>query len=109
MISDGEVVVFIKKSSLPALDSMTRMAIDIASSFNRNLPVLDLELFPPMCVHLMRWVMHNFVGGMNGNLMTNGDNEMSGQHQQQQQQENDFQELSKMLYHLNHRWRIIDD
>lgn len=91
-ISDGDVGVF-KESSLAALDSMTRMVIDIASSFNQNLPVLNLELYPPMCVHLVRWVMYNFLG-------TNSLRDEGG---------HNFQELSKMLYHLNNRWKIIDD
>lgn len=73
---------------------MTRMVIEIASSFNQNLPVLDLEIHPPMCVHLVRWVMYNFQG-------TNSLREEVGGHK--------FQELTKMLYHLNNRWKIIDD
>lgn len=83
-ISDGDVGVF-KKSSLAALDSMTRMVIDIASAFNQNLPILDLELYPPVCVHLGTNSLRDEVGGHN------------------------FQELSKMLYYLNNRWKIIDD
>ena len=92
-ISDGDVG-FYKESSLAALDSMTRMLIDIASSFNQNLPVLDLELYPPMCVHLVRWVMYSFPG-------TKSLRDEVGDH--------NFQELSNMLYHLNNRWTIIDD
>lgn len=70
------------------------MVIDIASSFNQNLPVLDLELYPPMCVHLVRWIMYNFLG------MNSLRDEVGG---------HNFQELSKMLYYLNNRWKIIDD
>ena len=92
-ISDGDVGVF-KKNSLAALDSMTKMVIDIASSFNQNLPVLDLDLYPPMCVHLVRWIMYNFLG-------TNSLRDEVGGH--------NFQELYKMLSHLNNRWKIIDD
>lgn len=92
-ISDGDVGGF-KESSLAALDSMTRIVIDIASSFNQNLPVLDLELYPPMCVHLVRWVTYNFLGT----------NSLRDEVESQS-----FQELSKMLYHLNNRWKIIDD
>ena len=91
-ISDGDVGVF-KESSLATLNSTTRMLIDIASSFNQNLPVLDLELYPPMCVHLVRWVMYDF-------LETNSLKDEVGGH--------NFQELTKMLYHLNNRWKIID-
>jgi len=92
-ISDGDVGVF-KKSSLAALVVMTRMVIDIASAFNQNLPILDLELYPPVCIHLVRWIMYNFLG-------TNSLRDEVGGH--------NFQELSKMLYYLNNRWKIIDD
>ena len=91
-ILDGDVGIF-KESSLATLDSMTRMLIDIASSFNQNLPALDLELYPPVCVHLVRWVMYDFLG-------INSLRDKVGGH--------NFQELSKMLYHLNNRWKIID-
>ena len=91
-ISDGDVGDF-KESSLATLDSVTRMLVDIASSFNQNLPVLDLELYPPMCVHLVRWVMYDFLG-------TDSLRDKMGCH--------NLQELSKMLYHLNNRWKIID-
>ena len=70
------------------------MLVDIASSFNQNLPNLDLELYPPMCAHLVRWVMYDVLG-------TNSLGDEVGVH--------NFQELSKMLYHLNNRWKIIDD
>ena len=73
---------------------MTRMLVDIASSFNQNLPKLDLELYPPMCVHLVRWVMYDVLG-------TNSLTDEMGRH--------NFQELAKMLYHLNSRWKVMDD
>ena len=70
------------------------MVIGIASYFNQNLPVLDLELYPPMYVHLVRWVMYKFLG-------PNHLGDEVGVH--------NFQELSKMLYYLNNRWKIIDN
>ena len=91
--SDDDVEVF-KKSSLAALNSMTRMVLDIASSFNQNLPVINLELYPPTCVHLMRWIMYHFLG-------TDSLRDELGNH--------NFSELSKMLCHLNNRWKIIKD
>ena len=74
---------------------MTRMLIDIASSFNKNLPILDLELYPPTCVHLVRWIMDSFLGTEKGPR-----DEVGGGH--------NLQELSKMLRYLNNRWKIID-
>lgn len=56
--------------------------------------MLDLELYPPMCVHLVRWVMYSF-------LETDSRREEVGGR--------GFQELSNMLYHLNQRWKIIND
>lgn len=64
------------------------MVINIAYAFNQNLPVIDTEVLPPMCVYLVRSVMHNFQN------INDPEDEMEGR---------DLRELSKMLQYFNRR------
>ena len=70
---------------------MTRMVIDIAYSFNENLPMIDTEVFPPMCVYLVRSVILNL---------------RSTKSSRDEVRDGDIKELSKMLQYFDERWKI---
>jgi hypothetical protein len=64
------------------------MVVDIAYGFNKNLPVIDTDVLPPMCVYLVRSVMHKFQN------MDSMEDEMRSR---------DIKELSMMLQYFNKR------
>ena len=79
------------ETSKVALGSIARIVVDIARSFNKNAPGLDVETFPPRCSHLVRAAMHlhsTSQGSLEEDRLT------------------DLDELKTMLKTLHRRWSI---
>jgi hypothetical protein len=74
-----------------ALNSLTRMVIDIAYAFNVEMDTFDIDLFSPSISHIVKCAQQHIV--MGGELRTNVWHK-------------DFEQLKKMLAYLNQRWSL---
>lgn len=82
-----------KKSSSAALDTATKMVIDIAHSHNKNITNYSIDTLPPTCSYIIRAALKH----LNTNRYV--DNE---------EWFRDCEALRKMLGHFNHRWSIAE-
>lgn len=77
--------------SLIALNTLTRMVIDIAYSFNNESDGFDIDMFSPAISHIVKSAQQHISTG--GELRTT-------------LWEKDFEQLKNMLLFLNRRWNI---
>ena len=82
-----------QKGSLAALDTVTKMVIDIAHSHSKNVTTYNIDTLPPSCSYIVRAALKH--------LSTN-------RHVDGEIWFKDCEALRKMLGHFNHRWNTVE-
>lgn len=80
------------KSSKAALSTLAKMVVDVARSFNENIPSIDIETLPPRTL--------NFVSTAHYLLANSGDAYRKETHA-------DIDEIRTMMRYLSLRWKIV--
>ena len=79
------------ETSRAALEATVRMVVDVARSFNRRAPTINLEVLPPRCSHLARAAQH---------LIDISENVTY------EESKSESSEIREMLTRLDRRWRM---
>ena len=82
-----------QKGSWAALDTISKLVVDIAHSHSKNLTSHNIETLPPTCSYIVRAALKH----LSTNRHVDGDVRFE-----------DCEALKKMLGHFNHRWNTVE-